>query len=116
MLRIRDNEWRTPTSSWDVETIGQRTTIRNRSRDIALVLRMEPRERLVVERLRMFFKGSLVTCDEKNGLFVEHLGNIEQVMHLHNMALKGPRIGIYCPLTDEGVRAARAGQAPKVIY
>jgi hypothetical protein len=74
ILKITDNVWRVPADNWDVQVEGQRITIRNQRSDIALVLRMEPRDLLVVERLRMFYRGALITCSEKAGLYVEPLG------------------------------------------
>lgn len=64
-LMIRDNEWRAPTGLWDVECVGPRITVRSQHGDIALVLRTEPPERLVVERINMGFEGCLIRGTEE---------------------------------------------------
>lgn len=70
ILRIRDNEWSVFASSWDVEVVGRKITIRNGPGDVALRLRAESRDQLVVEHLRMFYKGVRVTCDEERGILL----------------------------------------------
>ncbi|WP_431051735.1 HNH endonuclease [Roseateles sp. L2-2] len=63
-LMIRDNEWRAPKDVWDVECRGPRITIRTGRGDIALALRTEPPERLVIERISMGFEGCLIQGTE----------------------------------------------------
>lgn len=55
--RIRENLWEGSADAWDIETKGARTTIRNDSSDIALVWRIKPPDRVVIERARMMFDG-----------------------------------------------------------
>ncbi len=40
-----------------METVGLRTTIRSAYREVALIFRIEPPHSIVVERIRMFYKG-----------------------------------------------------------
>jgi hypothetical protein len=56
-LKIEDNVWSVLTDNWDVECEGPRIKIRKGSRDIVLVLKSEPPERLIIERLNMNFHG-----------------------------------------------------------
>lgn len=56
-LKITDNVWSADVDQWDVECEGARITIRNRPRNICLVLKQEPPTRLIVERLNMYFEG-----------------------------------------------------------
>ena len=56
-LKIEDNIWSVGADNWDVECVGPRITIRKGPGDIVLVLKSEPPERLVVERLNMEFEG-----------------------------------------------------------
>ena len=56
-LKIEDNVWSVGADNWDVECEGPRITIRKGPGDIVLVLRSEPPEKLVVERLNMEFEG-----------------------------------------------------------
>jgi len=64
-LTIRDNEWRAPAGLWDVECVGPRITVRTAQGEIALVLRTEPPERLVVERIDMGFEGCCIRGTEE---------------------------------------------------
>lgn len=70
ILHIVNNEWRVPTTNWDVELAGQRITIRHASRQIILQIRTEPRKRLVIEKLEMSHKGVQVSCREGKHLSV----------------------------------------------
>jgi len=56
-LTIENNAYAIFTSNWDVEYEGSRIKIRKGSRDIVLVLKPEPPERLIIERLNMNFHG-----------------------------------------------------------
>ena len=64
VLKIVDNEWQTPTSNWDVEVISTRITIRKKRGKKILVLRSEPPNRLVVEKMDMVHKGNRISCKE----------------------------------------------------
>ena len=70
ILRIVDNEWRTPTTNWDVEIIGKRISIRKAQGDIALVFRAESPNHLVVERLNMLHKGIRIECEENKHITI----------------------------------------------
>lgn len=57
-LEVDDNVWKVNSSSWDVECVGPRITIRTGAGAIALQLLMEPSSsRLVIERLDMKYDG-----------------------------------------------------------
>ena len=56
-LRIIDNEWFAFANNWDVETEGSRITVRAGPRQIALMIRAEPPDRLIVEKVDMFIAG-----------------------------------------------------------
>lgn len=64
ILKICDNEWQTSSTSWDVEVVGKRISIRRAIGDISLVLRAESPCELVVERLLMMHKGVRLECQE----------------------------------------------------
>ena len=53
IFEIVRNEWRGPISNWDIELAGPRITIRSGPRRIALMIRADPPNKLVVERLEM---------------------------------------------------------------
>ncbi|WP_155741826.1 hypothetical protein [Pseudomonas putida] len=56
-LEIIDNEWIASSSAWDIEVVGPRITIREGERNIALILKAEPPNLLVVEKLNMNLGG-----------------------------------------------------------
>ena len=70
ILSIVENEWCPSTDNWDVKVVGGRIIIRNAPRDFALVLRSEPPNRLVVERMAMEHKGIRINCREGRELRV----------------------------------------------
>lgn len=63
-LRIKDNEWFASSSAWDVEVVGPRITIREGDRKISLVLRADPPNFLVVEKMNMYIGGSRLAVQE----------------------------------------------------
>ena len=65
VLKIVDNEWRVRTGNWDAEVIGNRLTIRNGPRDIALRMRSDPPTGISIELMRM----------QVEGVFFEFLAN-----------------------------------------
>jgi hypothetical protein len=62
-LRIIENEWRASTDNWDVEFIGPRITIREARGKLCLVLRADPPDGIVIERLRMQWQGATFEGD-----------------------------------------------------
>ncbi|MFZ6686621.1 hypothetical protein ACO0K0_02600 [Undibacterium sp. SXout11W] len=63
-LKIQDNEFSVGSNNWDVDCEGPRITIRRGLGDISLVLKMNPPNELIIERLEMqsqgvFFRGNL---------------------------------------------------------
>ncbi|CAN5808245.1 hypothetical protein BH24DEI2_BH24DEI2_21760 [soil metagenome] len=71
ILIIDENEWRNPTTNWDVEVVGQRIKIRRAARDILLVLRTDPPHKIVIEHLRLFYEGVKLSCKEGQPLRAE---------------------------------------------
>jgi hypothetical protein len=70
ILEIDANEWKTPATNWDVEVVGPRISVRRAARDISLVLRSEPPERIVIERLEMQHLGTKIRCMENENIEV----------------------------------------------
>lgn len=56
-LEIEENVWSVGAGCWDVECEGPKITIRKGSGDIVLVLKSEPPDKLVIERINMKFEG-----------------------------------------------------------
>lgn len=65
-LEIVDNEWRSGITTWDVELVGQRITLRDAPGEIILVLRVNPPQGLVLERLNMYVDGVHIQADESH--------------------------------------------------
>lgn len=79
ILRIEDNEWQSSIENWDVETGGGKITIRHGPGDIILVIRSEPPNKLIFERLDMYHQGTsirsregqLISITMPNGMIIE---------------------------------------------
>lgn len=56
-LQIVENEWVASTNNWDVEVSGGSIVIREAHKKIHLRLKVEPPNKLIVERLSMSLKG-----------------------------------------------------------
>lgn len=56
-LRIVENQWIAGADNWDVEWVGKTLTIRKGAGEIVLVLKTEPPQRLIVERISMQING-----------------------------------------------------------
>jgi hypothetical protein len=67
IFKIVQNEWQSPSYNWDIEIIGAKITIRHAPKQIILVIRAEPPNRLIFERLNMFYKGGRITASERRG-------------------------------------------------
>lgn len=63
-LIISENEWSVDSGNWDVECEGPRIVIRSAPRRIALVLRMNSPQGIIIERIDMFFEGVQFKGDE----------------------------------------------------
>ncbi|WP_125719313.1 hypothetical protein [Pseudoalteromonas rubra] len=70
LLRIERNEWKSRSENWDVEVVGNRITIRKKLGDIALVIRSEPPNKLIFERVNMLFKGVKISCKDSEHITV----------------------------------------------
>lgn len=73
-LEIIDNETRAAITNWDVELEGPRLTIRSQLREFDLSIRTEPPHRLVIERLDMIYKGSVIQCREGKPTTIKRAG------------------------------------------
>ncbi len=59
-LFIRQNEWQVFSAAWDAEAIGGSVTVRTAPGEIALRLRFDPGQGVIVERIHMLCRGYLV--------------------------------------------------------
>lgn len=91
ILEIVDNEWRTSSENWDVEVTGSRLSIRSAYRSIAIVLRVDPPNRLVFERLQLTHKGASIYADE--------IGLVVTLPNGYQMKMQGS----YCHGCDIGI-------------
>jgi|GEM_PF-1588168 len=64
IFKILGNEWIGSTSSYDLEIIGQRFTLRSPNGRISLKLRHEPPGRVIIERLDMRYKDIHLLASE----------------------------------------------------
>lgn len=104
-LAIVDNEWQSPTSNWDVSLVGQRITIRSGVRDIALVLRSDPPNRLIVERLKLAHRALQIQCqlNRPTRFFVGSSTELET----YSAEIDGCEVGI--EIVDQSIGIGRGG-------
>ena len=58
-----------PSSNWDVEISGPRITIRQKAREISLILRSEARKAIVIEKLKLEHNGNRIEGDSEALVF-----------------------------------------------
>ena len=103
-LAIVDNEWQSPVSNWDVAVEGPRIAIRSGLRDIELVLRTDPPNRLVFERIRMIHKEFSIECREGSPT-VFRSGDVS--FSTYDATLDGQDIGV--AVTEDGALCSGVG-------
>lgn len=64
IFRIVQNEWQGPITNWDIEIKGPKITIRDAPKEVILLIHAEPPDKLVIEKLDMFYKGARVTASK----------------------------------------------------
>jgi hypothetical protein len=90
IFKIVENEWRTPSDNWDVETVGQRIIVRQRIGDISLVVRTDPPNRLTFERINLAHRGTRIFTGGKDDLFV--ITNRGNVMRTHGVEAENSEV------------------------
>lgn len=63
ILTIENNIWYGKLDNWDIQCVGTRISIRQKKGNFVLILNNIPRERLVVERIKMKFKQYEIVGD-----------------------------------------------------
>jgi hypothetical protein len=63
VCRIVQNELQGLTSNWDITNVGRKISVRRAHRQIALQMRSDPPNRLIIENLDMFYKGFRITVE-----------------------------------------------------
>ncbi len=66
ILEVVDNEWRSSSENWDVETIGRSLEIRSRPNKISMRLRVEPPRRVVFDKIDFYHMGCRVFVEQIN--------------------------------------------------
>jgi hypothetical protein len=103
MFSIEDNEYKIKNENWDVEIVGPQITIRNAPESIALQLKADPPNRIIVEKLDMLVDGGRFHFDINKSEILSKDGSqfggftpgkytgCETVFDVHN---DGIRIGV----------------------
>jgi hypothetical protein len=111
ILDIDANVWRTPGTSWDVEVVKRHIKIRCAARKFSLVLRQEPPQRIVVERLEMVHRGTNIRCAE--GKEIEVVTPDGRTMRSGDSAVEECAVGI--KVTQDAIMLGVAGAARSTI-
>lgn len=64
ILSIEDNIWQGSIENWDIQCVGTRISIRQKKGDLSLVLNNIPREKIVIEKIRMRYKHYEIIGDK----------------------------------------------------
>ena len=64
VLSIDNNEWKTSSEQWDCRTEGSRIEVRSAPRQIELVIRQDPPDKIIIERLLMSHRGYAISANE----------------------------------------------------
>lgn len=107
MLTIIKNEWRANAGKWDVNTVGNRLTIRNGARDIGLRFRNNPEEGIVFERAKIGFAGLRLDVEENGSLRFGMIGS-QELGKFNAMRISNSHIGFGIGLPPELLAAAKA--------
>ena len=65
-LKISDNIWHGAVDAWDTEVVGPRIKVRKKKGAYALVLRLEPPGKIVIEKLDMRVSDAHILASEKS--------------------------------------------------
>lgn len=79
---IKDNIWYGDIANWDIECTGTEIKIRKKLGDIVLHMETIPREKIVIHKLKMQFKGYKILID-KSTLSIKS-PNYEDIIELEN--------------------------------
>jgi hypothetical protein len=89
IFELRKNEWRTYSTNWDAKVVGNRIIVRQAPRVFALVLRAEPPNRLILEKMNATHRGVNFRCTEQDGLSAFIGSSKIYAMKFHNFSLVG---------------------------
>jgi hypothetical protein len=64
ILAIEDNVWTARSENWDLEIVGRIMTLRNGPKNIALSIKTNPPNEIIVIRMDMSVDGYRMTCDQ----------------------------------------------------
>jgi hypothetical protein len=98
ILGIDRNEWLIPTDQWDCKIEGNKIEIRSAPRNIELVIRQEPPNTLIIERLQMMHKQSQIIAHEGKGIRILSSTKVEVLVD--KVLLKNTGIGLI--IDEEG--------------
>jgi hypothetical protein len=106
-LEVDKNEWKSPNTNWDCRTEGSTIYIRSAPKNIELLLRQEPPNKIIIERLRMKHRGFTIVADENSGLTLSTQSN-QSTWNTSAMVLSNFRFGFM--LDKDGVVYLRQEQ------
>ncbi len=86
--RIAKNEWQGLISNWDITSTGREITIRRAHRQIALKMRLDPPNQLIIKNLDMSYKGFRIAIED-NGQVATYLPNGTEWFRLNGATFIG---------------------------
>jgi len=88
-LRISDNIWYGAVHAWDTEVVGRRIKVRKKKGALALVLRLEPPSKIVIEKLDMRVADAHILASERSYAVGRYINNSKVSWFHANMVHMG---------------------------
>ena len=93
-LRITNNVWEGAVEAWDIRVVGKEVSVKTAGGRTALVLRIEPPDKVIVRELDMYLDNCHVVCG-KGGLLVGRVSGDNYVyIGVGDFDCKGAEVGI----------------------
>lgn len=107
-FEIKDNEWFGEIDNWDIECIGKKIIIKENEKDITLIIRQEPPNLFVIEKINMLFNNTRIIGDE-NTLELRGKDGQSSFINISNCSIRSHKIGVDI---KEGRISVACGQNP----
>lgn len=102
-FEIKDNEWFGEIDNWDIECIGKKIIIKENDKETTLIIRQEPPNLFVIEKINMLFNNTRIIGDEntleirdKDGQISNNMSDCSFTSCKIGVDIKEGKIGMGC--------------------
>lgn len=93
-FRISENVWEGPIEAWDIETIGQRTTIKCERERIAVSFEVNPPREIKLLHLDMLKDNCRIICNNDQLMVGQTVKGVEAFIGIGNFICMMPKVAI----------------------